>query len=833
MFTKTIEQLLRELDSRPTGLTEFEATARRHRPGWSITTDRPTWRAVRLLAAQFKSPITLILIAAAVLSLFLQDTTDATIILVIVGVGVGLGFWQEFGAANALAALMAVINTKFTALRDGREMELPHDAIVPGDVVVLSAGSSIPGDCRLLEAKDLFVNEATLTGETYPVEKSSGQHSAETPLANRTNVLFQGTNVVSGTARAVVVLMGKDTQLGHISQQLRMRPPETDFESGVRRFGYFLMEVTLLLVLAIFVIHLGLKHSAMESFLFVLALAVGLTPQLLPAIISVNLAHGARRLAACDVIVRRLTSIENFGSMDVLCSDKTGTLTEGRVHVERAVDLRGQPHDKAWRLAWLNATFESGFTNPIDAALREEKSFDLAGCGKLDEIPYDFLRKRLSVLVREPGRRLLISKGAVENVLAVCSHAETATGELLDMPTVRSQVETLYHDLGSQGFRTLAVAFRAMDVERVVHADEGEMTFAGFLVLRDPPKSGITDTIDRLRELGVRLKMITGDNRVVAASVAGQVGLDSGRLLTGDEMRHMNDEALMRRAAEVDVFAEVEPNQKERIILSLKKAGHVVGYLGDGINDATALHAADVGISVDDAVDVAKEAADIVLLKRDLNVLLDGVREGRATFANTLKYVFLATSANFGNMFSMAGASLFLPFLPMLPKQILLMNLLADLPEMTIATDSVDEELIEKPRRWDIVFIRHFMLWFGILSSFFDYVTFGALLLLRVTPEQFRMAWFMESVISASLTVLVVRSRRPFFRSRPSKSLLIATLAVVVVTLILPFSPLAILFGFGSLRPAFLAIVAGIVIAYVIAAEVMKRIFYARVIERT
>jgi len=783
-----------------------------------------------LFLAQFKSPIVLLLLCAATLSLFLQDHADALIILTIVLASALLSFFQERGAADAVERLLAIVQTKTTVLRDGRPQEISVDAIVPGDVVILRAGDVIPGDCRLLDARDLFVDEAALTGETYPVEKAVSVLPPETPLSQRTNALFLGTHVVSGMAKAAVVYTGKDSEFGQVSERLRLRPPETEFERGVRHFGYFLMEVTLLLVLAIFAVNVYLHRPVLDSVLFALALAVGLTPQLLPAIISINLAHGAKRMARQKVIVKRLAAIENFGSMTVLCADKTGTLTEGRVQLHAALDIDGQASETVLLYAYLNASYETGFANPIDDALRTHGQLEVSGYEKLDEVPYDFIRKRLSILVTHKGGHWIVTKGALQNVLAACSFVETAPGTVVALDTVASQIQHRFGELSGEGFRVLGVACRDVGAAaRLTKADEVDMTFLGFLVFVDPPKAGIGDVIAQLRRLGVSLKIITGDNPLVAAHLSQQVGLANARILTGPELRQMSDEALYRRVNAVDVFAEVEPNQKERLILALKKAGHVVGYLGDGINDASALHAADVGISVESAVDVAKEAADIVLLEHDLGVLVQGVREGRITFANTLKYVFMATSANFGNMFSMAGASLFLPFLPLLPKQILLTNVLTDVPEMTIATDRVDAELVERPRRWDIQFIRSFMLTFGSVSSVFDYLTFAALLvILHATPAQFRTGWLLESVMSAALIVLVVRSRKPFFHSLPGRYLSIATLLTVAVTLLLPYTPLARALELSPLPPSFLLVMGLIVILYVIAAELAKRVFYAR-----
>jgi len=825
------DDVLRTLSARREGLTTAEADARQVISATARLRPEPNDRPMRQLLAQFRSPIVLILLVAAGLSFFLAERGDALIILGIILAGAALSFWQEFSAARAVAALLALVQITARAWRDGELREVPADQIVPGDIIELSAGSSLPGDALVLDAKDLFVDEAALTGETYPVEKSAATIAADTPMARRANSLFLGTHVVSGQARVVVVAVGKGTEFGRLAQRMAARKPETEFERGVRRFGYLLLEVTLLLVFAIFAVNVYLKRPVLESFLFSMALAVGLTPQLLPAIISVNLSHGAKRMARQHVVVKRLAAIENFGSMNVLCSDKTGTLTEGSMRLHAALDLAGRPSDRVLFHGHVNAMFETGFPNPLDEALRRHRAFDLIGYRKVEEEPYDFVRKRLSVLVATPHTNLLITKGAVESMLAVCHYAEQKDGTFVPIEPVRESVREQVRGLSSQGFRTLAVAWRDVGaIDRVSKEHEAEMTFLGLLVFDDPPKAGMSDTIALLRKLGVAFKMVTGDQALVAAHVGQQVGLAQPRIVTGRDLRGMSDEALRARASEVDIFAEIEPNQKERIIRALRDAGHVVGYLGDGINDAPALHAADVGISVDRAVDVAKEAADLVLLEQDLSVLAEGVREGRRTFANTLKYVFMATSANFGNMFSMAGASLFLPFLPLLPKQILLTNVLTDIPEMTIATDQVDPELIERPRRWNIPFIRRFMLTFGLVSSCFDYLTFGVLLLaLDATTGQFRTGWFVESVLSASLIVLVIRTRRPCLTSRPSGPLLLATVLVMLVTVALPVTPLGAFLGLEPLPAVFWMALLGILLAYVAAAELAKKWFYRQV----
>jgi Mg2+-importing ATPase len=823
--------MMRQLQTAQDGLTSVEATKRLARYGSNLLSPPKRTDVLTLLIAQFKSPLALILFFATGLSFFLGDAANAFIILTIVLVSGLLGFWQERGASNAVESLLSMVRIKAAVLRDGSVQEIPVEMIVPGDIVILNAGDIVPGDCVLQESRDLFVDEAMMTGETFPVEKSVGVLKAASPLGQRTNSVWMGTHVVSGTGRALVAGTGKSTECGKLSERLKLRPQETDFERGIRQFGYFLMEVTLVLVVAIFAVNVYLARPVLESFLFSLALAVGLTPQLLPAIISINLAHGAKRMAQEKVIVKRLASIENFGSMNVICSDKTGTLTEGIVHVQSAVDAEGAPSEKVLLYAYLNAIYETGFANPIDEAIRSHRQFDVTAYRKADEIPYDFLRKRLSILVSHQDTHLMITKGALSNILAVCSRAETENGTLVDIAGMRESVQKTFETFSSQGCRTLGVAYKDLGTRSLIGKDdEADMTFLGFLVLFDPPKARATDTVGELKGLGVSLKVITGDNRLVAANFSRQMGLSETNIITGADLAQWSDDALLRRVGNVEIFAEIEPNQKERIILALRKAGNVVGYMGDGINDASALHAADVGISVEGAVDVAKEAADIVLLEKDLGVLVRGVREGRVTFANTLKYVFMATSANFGNMFSMAGISLFIPFLPLLPKQILLTNLLTDFPEMTIATDNVDKEMVDLPRRWDIKVVRKFMITFGLLSSVFDYLTFGALLLVfHANQAQFRTGWFVESVCSASLVVLVIRSRKSIRRSRPSKSLLLATVSIVAVALILPFTALGLILGFSPLPVSLLLALGTIVTAYIIASELAKAAFYRRV----
>ena len=821
----SIEQQYKLLNTSHQGLRNQDVEQRIKNYGFNRLNHKNEAGNIRLFFAQFKNSI--ILLFATGLSFFLNDRLDAAIILTIVLISGCLGFWQEKGAASAIKELLAIVQITVCTLRDGVPTEIPSERLTPGDIIFLKAGDIIPGDCLLIDSDNLFIDEALLTGESYPVEKLPGILPGDTPLVERTNALWMGTHVQSGKATVLVIKTGQSTEFGKLAHRIQFKAPETEFEHGIRRFGYLLMEVTLILVILIFAVNVYLTKPVIDSFLFALALAVGLTPQLLPAIISVNLAHGARRMAEQKVIVKQLASIENFGSMNVLCSDKTGTLTEGTVHVHAILDLSSNVNDKLARYAYLNSFYETGFSNPIDDAIRQYQKFDLKKCEKLAEVPYDFYRKCLSLLLKDQGETILVTKGALTNILAICSQAEMSDGSLVAIEQESTFIMDRYEEFSRKGFRTLGLAYKLMPNQTELDkTDEFDLCFLGFLVFFDPPKTGCSQTIQQLNTLGVTLKIITGDNRLVAKTVSKQLGIAEHELLTGSEIREMSESALINQVAEVNLFAEIEPNQKERIILALKKAGFVVGYIGDGINDVSALHAADVGISVDSAADVAKETAQIVLLEKDLGVLVQGVREGRITFANTLKYVFMATSSNFGNMFSMAGASLFLPFLPLLPKQILLTNLLTDFPEMTIASDNVDTQMVAQPRRWDIKFIRKFMITFGFVSSLFDFMTFGLLIALDVSAEQFRTAWFLESVVSASLIVFVVRSSSSFFKTRPGDYLIATTLMVVAITLSLPFTPIAPILGFVPLPLSLIGLLLMIVMFYLSIAEIAKHIFY-------
>ena len=825
------ERLQEVLHSTADGLSTIDTQERLQQFGPNVLEARERATPFKLFLGQFKSPIVLILLFATGVSAVTREWVNAVIILAIVLGSALLSFFQEYSANTAAEKLRAQVTAKATVLRDGQPQSIPAEEVVPGDVVLLSAGSLIPADGVLLEARDFYVSQAVLTGETFPVAKTPDPVAAQTSLAERTNCVFMGTNVRSGSARALIVQTGTGTAFGQIAERLTLRPPETEFERGIRRFGYLLTEVMMVLVLIVFAVNVFFHKPVLDSLLFSVALAVGLTPQLLPAIISINLSRGSQTMAAHGVIVRRLESIENFGSMDTLCTDKTGTLTEGVVQLDGALDTAGHSSDEVFRYAYLNACLQTGLANPLDEAIVAHAQPDAVGATKVDEVPYDFVRKRLSVVVQEGEHLLLITKGALDNVLAVCTRVQDGDIVVPLDDGRRTDIQRRFEAWSDQGFRVLGIAIREVLMQsKYSRDDELDMTFVGFLLFFDPPKPGVQDTIAHLAELGVQLKIITGDNRLVALHTAEAVGLEVTGVLTGSELNDLRDEALWQVVERTTLFVEVDPNQKERIILALQKRGHVVGYMGDGINDAPALHAADVGISVDQAVDVAKEAADFVLLEHDLAVLRDGILLGRTTFANTLKYVFITTSANFGNMFSMAGASLFLPFLPLLPMQILLTNFLTDFPAMTIASDSVDPEMIERPRRWNITFIRNFMVTFGTVSSVFDYLTFGTLLLvLHTTADQFRTGWFLESVMTELLIMLVIRTQMPFFKSRPGKYLLISTLIVASVTLALPYSPLNGILNLTPLPLPVLLILMGIAVLYVVASELAKRFFYKRV----
>lgn len=832
-WTRPPEELFELLHSTATGLSQEEARKRLVEFGPNRLSDSTVLMPLRLLLAQFSNPLVLILLFAALVSSYLHEWLDAMIIIVIVLGSCGLGFIQEYRAAVAVARLRQQVASSVCVLRDAVEKRLPSEEVVPGDVLLLSAGNLIPADGIVLETKDFFVSESVLTGETFPVEKTPGQAAEHAVLAQRQNSVFMGSSVRSGTARVLLVKTGAETAFGAIAHRLQRQAPPTEFETGIRHFGYLLTQVMVALTLLVFAINVYLERPVVDALLFSVALAVGLSPELLPAILTITLSQGARAMAQNGVIVRRLAAIENLGSMDVLCTDKTGTLTLGVIHLDAALDSEGYASARVAQLAYLNAYFESGISNPLDEAITAAgvpADLVLTQWRKLDEIPYDFVRKRLSIAVVDNNDKAqLVTKGAFAKVLDVCSHIRCGENSQALDAAASENLQLRFSKWSAQGFRVLGLASKPLASQATCHSsDEENLCFEGFLLFFDPPKEGIKETLDTLKKRGVALKIITGDNRWVATHVAEQVGIENPVVITGAELDDMRDEALWHRATATDLFAEVDPNQKERIILALKRNGHVVGYLGDGINDAPALHAADAGISVDSAVDVAKEAADFVLLRHDLDVLRSGIEFGRTTFTNTLKYIYTTTSANFGNMISMALASLFLPFLPLLPKQILLNNFLSDLPAMGIATDKVDPESVDAPRRWNVKEIRRFMLTFGLISSFFDGLTFVLLLWMSEgAPKAFRTGWFIESLLTELWVLLVVRTARPAYRSRPGALLWNLTLLLTGVTLLLPYLPLSgTLFDFTPLPMPVLLVVLLITAAYLVVTEMVKRLFW-------
>jgi len=820
----TPEALATEVEARLEGLSSEQARARLAAVGRNRLHGGRMLSGAAMLWRQVANPLLLLLIVAALASALSGAWTDALIVVVIVVTTIGIGFSRERDAQSAVAALQAEIRSVTLAVRDGVPGEVPIEEIVPGDVVILAAGMLVPGDALVLEAAECYVNEATLTGESFPVRKQPGLLPVATELSRRTNSVFLGTSVRSGTMRCLVAATGVATQFGSVAERLGAHTPETEFERGIRRFGYLLTSAMLVLVLLVFAVHVMRGRPPVETLLFAVALAVGLSPELLPAILSVSLARGARMMARHGVVVRRLNAIENLGSMDVLCTDKTGTLTEGVVQLGGSYDADGNEAPAVLAEAARNASCETGVANPLAAAILAARG-PFASPIRVGEIPFDHLRKRSGVVIDDEGQRRLIVKGAGPRVLDVCERLPDGT----PIDDERRAALLARHDSWTQqGIRVLAIASRPVGPQATyAREDERNLTLLGWLTFLDQPKAGAREAVDSLTAQGVTVKMLSGDNRLVARHVAGLVGLRADRVLTGPEVETMAGPALRHAVDAVDVFAEVEPAQKERIILALKQAGHVVGFLGDGVNDAPAMHAADTSLSVEHAVDVTRETADFVLLRQNLDVIRAGIAEGRRTYANTLKYVLTTTSANLGNMVSMAAASLFLPFLPLTAGQILLNNFLSDIPAIGIAGDAVDPELVARPERWDMRVIGRFMVSFGALSSVFDLITFVILLrVFQVDPALFRTAWFTESLLSELAIALVVRTRRSCLRSRPGRSLAVLTAVTAVVAVGLPFVPGVAVLGFVPLPPAVLAMVFSVVAAYLVATELAKRVFF-------
>ncbi len=823
-----------ELGVSATGLSQAEARARLKRYGPNQFRDRPQHSLLFHFLHRFTNPLVLILIAASVVSALTGEVASFVIITAMVLLSVTLDFVQEYRAGRAAERLRGSVQVHANVVREGTVRDVPATHVVPGDMVLLAAGALVPADGILLEARDLHVNQALLTGEPFPVDKRAGAPAdVNADLAGATNALFMGTSVVSGTARLLVYRTGSATAIGEIARTLSLEPPPTAFELGTRRFGMLIMRLTVLMVLFVLMVNAVSHKPLLESFLFAIALAVGLTPELLPMIVSVTLARGALRMAAKHVIVKRLEAIENLGSMDVLCTDKTGTLTEAKISLERHVDVAGKDSERVLTLAYLNSVFETGLKSPLDEAILAHDHLDVRRWKKIDEAPFDFERRRVSVLVDDGATRMLVVKGAAEEILALSTRFEASgrdDAHPLDAPA-RDSAQRQLDALCAEGLRVLGIAFKPVEKDhpQASVGDEAELVFAGFAAFLDPPKASAGKALAALIASGVAVKILTGDNELVTQHICAKLGLPVTGVLTGAEIARLDDHALQARVTDANLFCRVNPAQKNRIILALKQRGRVVGYLGDGINDAPALHSADVSLSVNTAVDVAKEAAELILLKRDLNVLYEGVIEGRRTFANIRKYIMMGTSSNFGNMFSMAGASLFLPFLPMLPTQILLNNVLYDLSEVAIPLDNVDAEEIRGPQGWDMKFVRNFMWIIGPVSSLFDFLTFYVLLaLLHADEALFQTGWFIESLATQVLVIFVIRTRGNPLTSRPHPALAATSFAVVLAGLILPFTALGHYFGFTAPPGEFFAIVATLALVYLAIVEVTKRIFYAR-----
>lgn len=806
------------------GLTAQEAEARLAQFGPNEPPATQRHSVLSDILHVFMNPLVLILIIAAVASAFLGEKVDAGIIGVIVLLSAAIDLTQTYRSQRAIEQLRKQVAPTATALRGGEWKEIQRREVVPGDVVRLSAGDLVPADARLLIARDLYVLQASLTGESLPAEKEATRDPTSTK-ADARNMVFQGTSVVSGTATAEVVQTGARTAFGDIVARLAARPEETAFDRGLRNFSHLLARTVLFLVLFLIIISIARHRDALQSLLFAVALAVGLTPEFLPMIVSVTLSKGAVAMAHKKVIVKHLSAIQNLGSLDVLCSDKTGTLTAGTMSLDRSLDPFGKPFSRSLELAYLNSKFQMGIRSPLDDVILRQPVPGTEEYTKCDEIPFDFERRRLSVVVELQSQRILITKGAPEGIFPLLSGYELEGKVQPIGGDAAKRFEQTSNELNSQGFRSLAVAY----VDVPAHAnysveDERNLILAGFLTFSDEPLPDAAQVLASLKQDGVEVKVISGDNDRVTGHVCAQVGLDPGRIVTGDETEQMMDPALEHVAEEARVFARISPAQKNRILLALKRIGHAVGFMGDGINDAPSLHAADVGISVSSAVDVAREAADVILVEPGLQVLHDGILEGRKAFGNVMKYLFMGTSSNFGNVLSMAAASLFLPFLPMLPTQILLNNLLYDLAQITIPTDKVDETYLQKPQRWDIGLIRNFMLFIGPISSVFDFLTFYVLLhFFRSSEMQFHTGWFVESLATQTLVLFVIRTSKNPLRSRPSVPLLATCLAVVAIGVYLPFSPLAGMLGFTALPARYFAFLAVATAAYLLLVEGAKR----------
>lgn len=796
----------------------------------------------QVLLRQFKNPIFAILIAAAVVAGVFAEPKQAIIILSMIALSVVLGFYNEYKAEKIVENLRQNVSIKAVVTREGKASQVDSRLLVPGDLVTVYVGDIAPADIRIVKSKDLQTDEATFTGESFPVEKTSDKLELKQPTSQQlTNYLFMGTVVVHGSGQGVVISTGKNTELGAISRSLVRSHPETEFQRGIKKYGTMLVTLTLALAISIFTLNAIIGTNTLtDSLLFSLAVAVGLVPELMPAIVTVSLAQGARRMAKVKVIVKRLVSIEDFGNMNVFCTDKTGTLTEGKIILRDIYSLGGEKNHRVLTYSLLcNSAVvgENIVGNPMDVAIwdyavKNEEQESSKPYTKVDEVPFDYQRRMMSVVVSKDSEYTLIAKGAPESVFAKCTHADVS-GRIEPLSAVRKAVDDKFYKLSELGYRILAVASKGVSAKAAYSVeDENELTLLGFLIFTDPPKKDAHEAVTKLNEMGVTVKILTGDNELVAKTICDDLKIPVKRLLVGSDLKQMSWTEVKKVVEETTIFARITPEQKLDIIKALKENGHVVGFGGDGVNDAPALYEADVGISVDTAVDVAKEAADIVLLEKDLLVLAEGINEGRKIFGNTIKYILMGTSSNFGNMFSAAAASVFLPFLPMLPMQILFMNLLYDVSNMTLPTDNVDEELVKKPARWDIGFVRKYTLFFGPFSSLYDFLTYGIMLFIfgasiPAKAALFQTGWFVESFWTEVFVIFVIRTRRiPFWSSRPGKWLTLLTVSCVAFGTILPFTPLGGFLGFTALPPEYWALLLLMVATYLLLVDAGKVFFY-------
>lgn len=831
-WNRSLEQLLAEVGATQAGLSSGEAKERLQRFGANDVTDyrrAPLWLQ---FLTHFYNPLVIMLLVASAFSMFTGDMASFIIITTIVLLSVTIDFFQELHAENGVNALRSSVAIKALLLRDGAEKTVPTTQIVPGDIVYLSAGDLVPADGRLVASKDLFTNQAMLTGESYPAEKHAlNLEGLTTDLSEAVNAVFMGTSVISGTATFVVLRTGRGTHIGQLAGTLVVKPPPTRFEIGMRQFGALIMRVAIFMLLFVVVVNIFFHRPLLESLLFALALAVGLTPELLPMIMTITLSRGALMLAKQRAIVKRLPAMHNLGAMDVFCTDKTGTLTEAKIKLVRHLNAAWQDSDRVLELAWLNSHFESGIKGPLDDAILAEGQVDTTLWQKIDEVPFDFNRRCVSVLLEKAGQRLLVIKGAPEDILKRCNHYEWAGSAANLTDTKRNECMTKFESLGEEGFRVLGIAYHevASDHNIAVLSDEASLTFAGFAVFLDPPKPDAAGALQALAAAAVQVKVLSGDNERVTRHVCSMLGIKVAQVLIGDEIEAMTDESLRVYVDKVDIFCRVNPQQKNRIILALKAIGRTVGYMGDGINDATALHSADVSISVDTAADVAKKAADVILLERSLSVIHNAVMQGRCTVSNVSKYILMASSANFGNMLSMAIGTLLLPFLPMTAIQILLGNLLYDIAQTALPFDRVDSEVIARPVYWDMAFIKRFMVTIGPIASIFDFLTFY-LLLYWFGPNEilFHTGWFLESLAPQMLTIFCIRTRKRLFTSWPNPVVTLLAVGVAALIMVLPYTGLGLWFGLAPLPLFYLLYLVAVTVVYFTTLEIVKHWFYKR-----